>query len=111
MKLQTSGVLGTSYAIAKLAPKRGKPESIIYNLKKYLDGDFENDTQNQCEILCSYLKKRMIIDNAFLNYKKINNIMLNNNSFFDIKIIQGNYNISFKTSYNNKYINILITRK
>ena len=24
MKLQTSGVLGTSYAIAKLAPKRGK---------------------------------------------------------------------------------------
>ena len=44
MKLQTSGVLGTSYAIAKLAPKRGKPESIIYNLKKYLDGDFENDT-------------------------------------------------------------------
>ena len=23
MKLQTSGVLGTSYAIAKLAPKRG----------------------------------------------------------------------------------------
>ena len=88
-----------------------KPESIIYNLKKYLDGDFENDTQNQCEILCSYLKKRMIIDNAFLNYKKINNIMLNNNSFFDIKIIQGNYNISFKTSYNNKYINILITRK
>ena len=25
MKLQTSGVLGTSYAIAKLAPKRGLP--------------------------------------------------------------------------------------
>ncbi len=24
MKLQTSGVLGTSYAIVKLAPKRGK---------------------------------------------------------------------------------------
>ena len=26
MKLQTSGVLGTSYAIAKLAPKRGTPK-------------------------------------------------------------------------------------
>ncbi len=32
MKLQTSGVLGTSYAIAKLAPKRGYQNVIFeYN--------------------------------------------------------------------------------
>ena len=31
MKLQTSGVLGTSYAIAKLAPKRGISELEVTN--------------------------------------------------------------------------------
>ncbi len=30
MKLQTSGVLGTSYAIAKLAPKRGQTTVFVY---------------------------------------------------------------------------------
>ena len=37
MKLQTSGVLGTSYAIAKLAPKREDLDSKIENPKiKYI---------------------------------------------------------------------------
>ncbi len=39
MKLQTSGVLGTSYAIAKLAPKRAYPDrssSPTYNI--YITG-------------------------------------------------------------------------
>ena len=35
MKLQTSGVLGTSYAIAKLAPKRGSTSSQLMRVKGF----------------------------------------------------------------------------
>ena len=37
MKLQTSGVFGTSYAIAKLAPKRGRSTSCDANLNAIAD--------------------------------------------------------------------------
>ena len=48
MKLQTSGVLGTSYAIAKLAPKRAK------TLEKWRDNlrdKYDNPTEGYLEEL------------------------------------------------------------
>lgn len=74
-----------------------------------LNNNFEGDAQKQCEVLLTYLRKRAMFDKVTLNTKSLESPDSKNYLLFEK--IPGTYNLTMKTSYDNKSITIEMRKK